>query len=658
MGNGGDCKYERAPKRSNSGCDGGMSPPGESGTGQVAGYGEEFNFPPPTHPTAHMIHQGHQQMSNSQRQQRRSLQQINVSQPSGVANYYPTPQAVDWASLMQMPDSGFMASLYMSQPLRGNESASSVDGMSQELQSGTTYNPYYFSGEGSGISTLSGLGVYPVWPDLAIPIDPLQAKCDTLVALCFPESLSRGSSSSGSPDQHLKSDPGDEDLKEWLAPDHVEHFVRLFFVNFQGHFPVIHTGSFNIILTADCLLLSMICIGAVYSDRGIVADDVRHLIDRTFAALDRIEPRSPCDVAPSLIELEEIQARYFLHVISAWHGTFQQRESTRRNYGIVISKAEAAGLFRPFTSSNPGVNGYSIYHQIEDTSSPAQGAWCWEAWVEQERRNRVMFGILLLDTAYAIFFNCPPRVHPKDVRLTLPSDDAPWEATTAEGCAAALGLNSEGLNRRNISGAGGTQQPEFMEAMNDLLQPDFEFKAGTTNTYSKFILIHAIHSYIWTTQEQLPGATELGLGRAALDAAVAAATFLDSDEAQAFRNYHYAIEKWKKAWDTDLRRESSTPARVGFGRDGLPFYWLARLYLARNRTIDWKHGIDDDKTVAKVKNMLKHVRPLIEEANGSSGLKGAVSAIDDGFAMDELTHDMKLLFRPMNELEGGDDSPG
>jgi hypothetical protein len=434
---------------------------------------------------------------------------------------------------------------------------------------------------------------------------------------------------------------------------------------------MIHLGSFNIVLTADCLLLAMICIGAVYSDRGIVADDVRHLIDRSFAALDRIEPRLTSDAASSLAELEEIQARYFLHVLSAWHGTYQQRETTRRNYEIVISEAKAAGLFQPFTPSNPGLNGYSISHQRGGALPASPGAWCWESWVEQERRNRVMFGILLLDTAYAIFFNHPPRIQLQDVRLTLPSDDAAWEALTAEDCADALGLSGEGP---------ATRQPEFMDAMNDLLQPHADFKSGTTNAYSKFILIHAIHSHIWTTQDVLPNATEMGIGQAIGSMRAQFAEwnpdgtgeetperFLDSSLAdrqpiveavQAVRDYQYALEKWKKAWETDLRRQFPTPkARVGFGRDGLPFYWLAKLYLARNRTTDWRHGVDDDRTVAKVKNMLKHVRGFIADDTGRLDLQGAVSAIDDGFAVDELTYDMKLLFRPIKELDGGA-SPG
>jgi hypothetical protein len=276
-----------------------------------------------------------------------------------------------------------------------------------------------------------------------------------------------------------------------------------------------------------------------------------------------------------------------------------------------------------------------------------------------------MFGIMLLDTAYALFFNHPPRVQLQEVRLTLPSDDAAWEASTMEDCANALGLNGQGPSAKNITGTRNAKQPEFLEAMGYLLQPQSDFKPGTTNAYSKFILIHALHTHIWTTQEILPNATDIGIGQATGGMDSSPVEWKSdggqpiADAAHAVRTCQYALEKWKKAWDTDFRCQYPNPsARVGFCRDGLPFYWLAKLYLARNRTTYWRHGIDDDRTVAKVKNMLMHVRGFIAEDTGRLDLQGAVSAIDDGYAVDELTYDMKLLFRPIPSLDDGGGESG
>ncbi|RPA90872.1 hypothetical protein L873DRAFT_371916 [Choiromyces venosus 120613-1] len=700
---GGECSYSRIPRITGSGSEIGlMSMPelsdSSTPTSQPVGYGEGFNFPPPTHPHAHMAHSGQHSLSSSQRQsqtpdsqqhhQQQSSHQIGVSQ-SPANSFY---NSNGWENLIELPEQQFLP-FYLppsTQSVSGGISTS-AGGMGQSLQAnGQPVYGMYFPSDPADMPSLGALGtVFGGW-DLAQQLDPLQVKCDQLIAICFPENPSRGSPSAGSPDQRIKPDPTSEDLKKWLTPEYVKHFVQVFFINFQGHFPVIHLPTFNMLTVADGLLLAMICIGAVYSDKGITANDIRAMIDRSFAALDGIHHRlnDGSQVSTSW-ELEEVQARYFLHVLSAWHGTFHQRENTRRRYETVIAKAREAGLFHPFTPSHPGAAGFSMYHQVGDHQPSSPAGWDWASWVEQERRNRVMFGILLLDTAYAIFFNHPPRVNLHDIRLTLPSDDAAWDAPDSQECANALGLNGEGLNSKNITGSRRVQQPEFMATVNALLEPSQEFKPGTTNAYSKFILIHALHSHIWVTQQRLPNATEMGIGQAVGSMAHPSVEwenkdnvmstnggssgretpegFMDStliggqprsntlsEAARAVRICQYSLEKWKKAWETDLHTQFPLPAtRVGFGRDGLPFYWLAKLYLARNRTTDWRHGIDDDRTVAKVKNMLKHVRGFIADDTGRLDLQGAVSAIDDGFAMDELTYDMKLLFRPI----GVDSSP-
>lgn len=520
---------------------------------------------------------------------------------------------------------------------------------------------------GGDPSVMSGIMGFNGWAHLAMhQIDPLQAKCDQLIAICFPEGLGRNSPGNGSPNQQIKQEPGaDAELKSWLTPESVKHFVHLFFVNFQGHFPMIHLPTFNITLIYDGLLLAIICIGAVYSKRGITVDQVRALIDRSFAAIDRNE------APPGPLEIEEIQARYFLHVLATWHGHAYQRENSRKNYGKVVQKARRAGLFQPLTPANPGASGYSIYHQLDD-HPPNRHNWNWLAWLEQEKRSRVMFGILLLSSAFVIFFNSPPQVQLQEIRLPLPADDAAWEAPDANECANALGLNGEDCVSRNVAGSRQVRQPEFVVAMSSLLQTHLDFNLGITNAYSKFILIHAIHVHIWTMQKMMVNASEMGIGQAvgSMGGMVEWKTegqsrngrwtpegFGDGDiaiyeAAKAVKITQYALEKWKRAWDADLIAQYPSPtSRVGFGRDGLPFYWLAKLYLARNRTLDWRHGIDDDRTVAKVKNMLKHVQGFITDGTGRLDLQGAVSAIDEGFAMDELTYDMKLLFRPIEEID-------
>ncbi|KAL0634686.1 hypothetical protein Q9L58_006350 [Maublancomyces gigas] len=674
-----ECTYSRSVKRQDSRDEGILPQVTFQDQARGVGYGEEFNFPPPTHPAA-MAHQAHQQQQTLVVSQQRQSQPSNphqpprpintVCQPSGTTFYPPPPTGgeVDWTSFMQVGgEANFMDPFYLPQAgVPSTDSGTPTTTASMDHPDGGGVFGTLYSGSSDPSAMTGILDGFNGWAHLAMhQIDPLQAKCDQLIAICFPED--RNSPGNSSPNQPVKQEPGAEaDLKRWLTPDSVKHFVHLFFVNFQGHFPMIHIPTFNITLIYDGLLLAIICIGAVYSKRGITVDQVRMLIDKCFAAIDRN------GAPPGPLEIEEIQGRYFLHVLATWHGHYYQRESSRRRYGKLIQKARAAGLFQPLTPENPGVSGFSIYHQVEDRA-PTQQSWSWSAWLEQEKRSRVMFGIFLLSSAFVIFFNSPPQIQLHEIRLPLPADDAAWEATDANECANALGLNGEACIGGNVAGSRQVRQPEFIVALKSLLQMHLDFKPGTTNAYSKFILIHALHVHIWTTQKLMVNASESGVGQAV---GVVPQPMIDwetenqnrsdrgtpegfrdgevalSEAAKALRVTLYALEKWKRAWDIDLIAQYPSPtARVGFGRDGLPFCWLAKLYMARNRTLDWKHGVDDDQTVAKVKNMLRHLQGFVTDGTGRLDVQGAVCAIDDDFAINELTYDMKLLFRPIEEID-------
>lgn len=678
---GGECTYSRSVKRQDSRDETSLLLQGTfqeqpRGVSQAVGYREEFNFPPPTHPAVHMTHPIHQQQQTLIGSQQQS-QPPNPHQPPRPIGAVPQPPAgfyspvpggdVDWTSFMQVGGDNFMDPFYL--PQAGGPSTdsgtptttASMDHPDGGGVFGTLYNG------GGDNSTMTGImDGFNRWAHLPIhQIDPLQAKCDQLIAICFPDD--QNSLGNGSPNQQIKQEPrADAELKTWLAPDNVRHFAHMFLVNFQGHFPMIHIPTFNITLVYDGLLLAIICIGAVYSKRGITVDQVRTLIDKCFAAIDRNE------APPGPLEIEEIQGRYFLHVLATWHGHHYQRENSRRQYGKVIQKARAAGLFQPLSPENPGVSGFSVYHQLNDCA-PTQQSWSWSAWLEQEKRSRVMFGIFLLNSAFVIFFNSPPQIQPHEIRLPLPADDAAWEAPDAMVCASVLGLNGEACISGNVAGSRQVRQPELVVALKSLLQMHLDFKPGTTNAYSKFILVHALHVHIWTTQKMMVNASESGVGQVAgampqpminwdlesqntngrgTPEGSREGDVALSEAAKALRITLYALEKWKRAWDTDLLAQYPSPAsRVGFGRDGLPFYWLAKLYMARNRTLDWKHGVDDDQTVAKVKNMLGHLRGFVTDSTGRLDVQGAVCAIDDDFAINELTYDMKLLFRPIEEID-------
>lgn len=115
-----------------------------------------------------------------------------------------------------------------------------------------------------------------------------------------------------------------------------------------------------------------------------------------------------------------------------------------------------------------------------------------------------MFLVFLLDAALVIYFNCTPQIDPSELKLPLPCDDAAWEANDAQACANALGLNGAAIrNAVNVTGSQRPKQFELHHALSALHAPTWLFHPRSTNVYSKFILIHALHIQIWHVQRQL-----------------------------------------------------------------------------------------------------------------------------------------------------------
>ncbi|KAI9821245.1 MAG: hypothetical protein M1827_003980 [Pycnora praestabilis] len=582
---------------------------------------------------------------------------------------------------------GFMNSMFSSnlgqgqmpvksEPPLGDESF----GPSTDPNQDSLFNGLYATPLTLGVD---GVGNYSNWNlDIVTQLDPLQNKADRLLSFCCPHDIDPVN------DRYVS-----DQLRTCLTVDNMKHFVELF-TNFQGHWPVVHMPTFNLMDASDGLVLAIVSIGAVYSDRVDVAQ-VRLLMDRTKAAIQRSSQiyslvmglsTGMADGENDIIggrstDVDEIQALIMLQALFTWHGTQDQREEARNDFADICRLARRAKLMQPAGLDNP--TAYSILHQPNTISDHADASEMnWHTWIEQERRSRVMLIFFLLDAALVIYFNIPPQFDPFEIRVPLPADDAAWDARSASECAEALGLHGPSAQERNVTGSRRAKQPEMHHAMKALTHPTYEFNPSATNVYSKFILIHGLHIQIWKVQRQLSNnsavlsindSSILGSGTStpisqddwvsvasgnASTSNSGRATPLDLSELQSSGSQHLlkmtanALFKWKKSWDEDMSLQyppaASKYRRFGFCRDGVHFYWLARAFIKSNRASDW-HLVPDSRFV-QVMALLKRVKTWVASDNAQRGEEiGSVGDIDESYGVEELTLDMKLLFKPINQ---------
>ncbi|MCJ1378331.1 hypothetical protein MMC17_001428 [Xylographa soralifera] len=514
-----------------------------------------------------------------------------------------------------------------------------------------------------------GNEVFQHWDLQPSRMDTFQSKAERLVAFC------RADQPDGSAHNHSEN----QLLKYCLTSGNIEHFLMQY-SHFQGHWPVIHMPTFNPIDAYDGLVLSMICIGAVYSDR-LHLNQVRILLGRAKMAIEQ-SSQIFSFIRGSVMDqdyldrrgsdaFEEIQALVLLQTLSIWHGDHAQRQIARDSFGHYVKLARQLRMLQP-TAMNSAA--YSVLHQPSPTSEQVSSeTWDWLAWVRQEKRSRLMFTIFLVDAALVLYFNCKPHFDPREIRLPLPADDAAWEAANAQACADALGLHDADAQQGNTTGSRRRKQPEMHMAMRALLNPAYGLELHCTNSYSKFILIHGLHVSIWNVQRQVSqdnamyGHHDFGTlmngsstpisqyDWVAMGNSSAMTSKSNSGQVtptensgaqspgthQMLKSVTTALTKWKKIWDEDMPLQYPPDTkRIGFCRDGIHFYWLAYIFLHKSRAADWQSP--PDSRFLQVMALLKQAKSYV-----TSEETGSVGDIDETYGVEDLTLDMKLLFIPL-----------
>lgn len=604
------------------------------------------------------------------------------------------PGEADWNSPFHpVGGESYMNPMFPSSLSSGYDSVPAQSGVKKEVDHHDgAMNGLYVGSTSFGAD--GTLGPTP-WNFDMLQEDPLQNKSDRLVDFCFPGGI-----------QEQLQDPHDSaHLRVCLTADNLRHFLELF-TNFQGHFPFIHMPTLNFSETYDGLILAIACIGAVYSDR-VTQVQVRSLMERAKLGIKRtsgvyhvLQPdqsglnfhmQKPPFTSSS--DFEAIQALLALQLLATWHGNTIQRTSARADSLHLFRIARGLGMLslaRPQDATC-----YSYLHNIQPHEEIVVQKWEWRPWIEQEKRSRVMFLVFLLDAALVIYFNCTPQIDPSELKIPLPCDDAAWEANDAQACANALGLNGAAIrNAVNVTGSQRPKQFELHHALSALHAPTWLFHPRSTNVYSKFILIHALHIQIWHVQRQLSSNVStlslenynVSAGRPytplsqhewiAMDGEVSSAysshnnsgrvTPTESVSTQSgtqspgvcaqshalLKSVTAALVKWKRAWDQDMQIQYPPGAnlyrRFGFCRDGAHFYWLARTFLRSNRPRDWQ--LPADGRFLQVINLLKTVRSWTQSDGAQRGEEpGSVGDIDESYGVDHLELDMAKLFKPINE---------
>ncbi|KAI1816908.1 hypothetical protein GGS20DRAFT_582951 [Poronia punctata] len=470
---------------------------------------------------------------------------------------------------------------------------------------------------------------------------------------------------------------------QFFAATNIRVFLESF-IHFHIHFSFLHIPTFRIMEAYPGLTAAMCCVGACYSDR-VEAAHVREVTTLLHEALER-DCKFTSSQTPFKIEsgrdkvgLEKLQGLILVSSLLIWNGTPLQRETGRQIFPVVATIARNSNLLQVQKDASL----FSYLHQPAlDLQNIASHQFNWGAWIEQEKRIRLMHMIYLTDITRGLYFNIDPIFDALEVSIPLPADDAAWEAKSSEECAGALNLfGSDAVKKANPDGSQRSKQPELDLVLRALLHGTIQIQPGSTNLWGKFILIHAILAQIRRAQIEgnLHGLSGSTTPLRQNDWVIANGVDTGSGDAHAnnsgngtpvhgaqpmpphiYSSFCTALDKWKSHWDMDMAIQFppsvSNPRRHGFCRDGPHFYWLAKLFLRNPRFNLTRLG--PDQRFAQVIQLLKSVTAWVESDGASRGEEfGSVGEMNPDYAVSNLTVDMAQIFKPLPAVVESSNAP-
>ncbi|KAL9560682.1 hypothetical protein ACKAV7_015173 [Fusarium commune] len=255
----------------------------------------------------------------------------------------------------------------------------------------------------------------------------------------------------------------------------LDHCIDLFFIHFRPPISFIHRPTLNPTTISEVLLLSIVAIGARFSSMPgaiVFANSIAELNRRILLLMN--EQDSSHRYSEDYLTTQLLQTT---HGRGSGHRILFRHSRDLRL--ILTRQAREAGLFQePKPRQNaPG-----------DCSATTESRWM--AWVATERQRRLGWAIYDLDATVGILHNDRPVFSIGDMALSLPDDDACWEAPTAHSWMALRPWQPSHENRI-----------EFRKAARECFYPSLTENVQLSDDQHLHIITVTLCRFLWSMKE-------------------------------------------------------------------------------------------------------------------------------------------------------------
>ncbi|RGP78351.1 hypothetical protein FLONG3_3487 [Fusarium longipes] len=354
---------------------------------------------------------------------------------------------------------------------------------------------------------------------------------------------------------------------QFFSPRNLRKFLALYWHIWHPNVNFIHRPTFQPAKAKSILVAAMALIGASVSPNKAENEQAKmwfNCVEEMIFTDDDFcrDPQDGQDItvldpATNVSRIQALQAAYVVCLYQGWEGTEASKRRIRRfRFSTVISMARDFGIM-------------SARHP--DYSALLHNEFDWKGFAAREQLIRVFLWIYLLDHAFVIFNNLPPRMVIKEMSMHMASPEAAFQAASSAECARELrNWQSRSVPTRNIT---------FREVVESFCRSSIpngmQRCFADLGPLNLFAVVSAFHALLFQHQNSFGG----------------------HDQLQAVYN---ALDNWKSVWETYsdelsfspphvlVNRQDISPGdlwrRVGFMRHSPEYWLLAKLLVDRLST--------------------------------------------------------------------------
>ncbi|KAL4960076.1 uncharacterized protein BDV14DRAFT_211935 [Aspergillus stella-maris] len=274
---------------------------------------------------------------------------------------------------------------------------------------------------------------------------------------------------------------------EFFSPSNLQRYLDLYWAFWHPNVNIVHRPSFNAVQAKPAVLATMAVIGACVSPDLVDNDNAQVwfncveelvFIDEDFNSNFSFSSGSG-NFGAYRSKIQALQAAYMVCLYQTWEGDDASKRRVRRNrFATLVSTARDIGM--PMA-------------RHANYSQQSRCEFDWMRFAVCEEFVRLLTWTFLLDTAFTIFNNLPPRMVIKEMKIHTAVPEACFQAAAADECyeQIQLWLPPDNLYWRV------SHCSAFQMICNGKLEVDACDALAALGPLNLFVLTSAIHSLIF-----------------------------------------------------------------------------------------------------------------------------------------------------------------